>query len=76
MKSCEICGTTAEGIVPPGSDKCIECMSDWEIERVDLSLVAADLEAELARMEKNVSRSAILPGDGRDEGAPIGESAC
>lgn len=76
MKSCEICGTTAESIVPPGSNKCIECMSDCEIEQVDLSLVAAEIETELARMEKKVSRSVIIPGDGRDGGVPIGEVAC
>ena len=76
MGTCDICGTTKDWLVPAGNSKCIECMSDWELEQVDLSLVAEGLDFELARMEENVSTPAILRGDDRDEGAPIGKSAC
>ena len=76
METCDICGTTKDWLVPPGNSKCIECMSDWELEQVDLGLVAGGLDFELARMEENVNIPVILRGDDLDKGVPIGKSAC
>lgn len=47
MTACELCGEAGAGLVPAGEGLCLDCMDDWDIEQVNLGLVADDLLAML-----------------------------
>jgi len=76
MSECVVCGATERWLVPPGSCKCVDCMSDWEIEQVQLGLVAAELDAEIAEMERGMELPGRLRIGDQDETRSTGEAAC
>ncbi len=74
MRVCKTCGQRSLFRVPPGMDECIDCMDDMDVARVDLDLVARELEATLAAMDA-VERPAWMTGgdfDGEREPCTAG----
>lgn len=72
MRTCGICGQDRPEMVLPGCARCLDCMSDWEIEQMDLSAVAAEMDAELEDLEARTNWQGLLNGGDPSETDVVG----